>query len=215
MKRFFILVLAWLLILSLVSCAQNQPANSSFEQTTNNPNTSNTTVTVNPTTTISSTSTERKTTTSKVITTTVPHIYHILSKKTIKTTYLLSTKQPNDLNNHCLVRTLSEQENATLNGFLDDPNVLLVGEELGLPWIKHIPGRPNEYALIIEFMDDTCMILALHFDNNNKSTYWIAAAETNAPYNEEAKYIDLKYIKGIAKLKFAEYLFDIIYNYNS
>jgi hypothetical protein len=178
MKKTGVWLMAILLILQccISGCAQSDNGKddtigevstiTTTAQTTVNTTTSNTinisTTSITESMTADTSTTSKSTKREPTVVTTVRRYDQILSKKTIKNTYILSTKYPNDLNNHCVVRTLSEQENALLTNLFNAPNVTFREERDG--WVKYKPSRPNEYAIAIDFTDDTCMILAIHFD---------------------------------------------------
>ena len=220
MKKLLSLALVFVFIVGLVGCTKNEPTIShpSFEETMSNHSahsTSTTSITQSFTADTSTTSTpaESESTQRETVATTARRYDDVLSEKTIKSTYILSTKYPNDLNNHCIVRTLSEQENALLTNLFNAPNVTFREERDG--WAKFIPSRPNEYAMAIDFTDDTCMILAIHFNENNSYTYYIATAMTNDKYDQETDYKELEFKRYIANSEFGEYLRDIIFNYTT
>ena len=134
----------------------------------------------------------------------------VLSEETIVNTYVLSTKHPNDLGNFTIVRTLNDKANVTIENFLMAPNFEATTEN---EWVKFIPSRPNEYALAIEFMDDTCLIIAIHFSSES-DTFYIATARSNGKFNEKADYSSLEYQRGIASEDLGKYLGNLTFNYS-
>ena len=135
---------------------------------------------------------------------------YVLSEKTIKNTYVLSTKHPNNLSNFTVVRTLNDKANGIIENLISSPNVASKSEN---EWVKFRPSRPNEYALAIEFADDTCLIIAIHFSKDS-DTYYIATADTNSNFNATADYSSLEYQRGIASEDFGKYLRNLTFNYS-
>ncbi len=109
------------------------------------------------------------------------------------------------------MRMLSEEENAQLTNLINTPNTMISGE---YGWIKHKPNSPHEYALALEFTDDTCMILAIHFRKDDATRFCISATMTNEKYNQEVKYGELEFTRYFASSKLGNYLYDIVFNYN-
>lgn len=134
----------------------------------------------------------------------------VLSEETIVNTYVLSTEHPNNLSNFTIVRTLNDKANGTIENFLMAPNFETKSES---EWVKFIPSRPNEYALAVEFMDDTCLIIAIHFSSES-DTFYIATAKSNSKFNEKADYSSLEYQRGIASEDFGKYLGNLTFNYS-
>ena len=134
----------------------------------------------------------------------------VLSEETIKNAYVLSTKHPNDLSNFTIVRTLNDKANGTIENFLMEPNFETKSEN---EWVKFRPSHPNEYALAIEFMDDTCLIIAIHFSSES-DTFYIATAKSNSKFNEKADYSSLEYQRGIASEELGKYLGNLTFNYS-
>lgn len=224
MRRFSALVLAAAFIVGLAGCAENGNSTppSSPQQTTGSTSTTTTTETVEEVTTTTessredttttATTTESKTQPSKTTTTTKPAVYTILTDKTVKTAHILSTKLKlgYDLNHFSIVRTLSKDEATKLNDLLHTSQVELREAN---NWVKFIPNRPNNYAVAVEFTDDTCMIIAIHFSEN--SVNWIATATTNEAFDEEGDYKDLPYQRGIAWGELGDTLLAFVLNSNS
>jgi len=145
-----------------------------------------------------------------VVSTVKDKFIYVLSEKMIKNTYVLSTKHPNDLSNFTVVRTLNDKANGLIENLLAAPNFASKSEN---EWVKFMPSRPNEYALAIEFTDDTCLIIAIHFTKDS-DTYYIAEAESNTKFDEKADYSSLDFQRGIASEDLGKYLGDLTFNYS-
>lgn len=145
-----------------------------------------------------------------VVSTVNDKFIYVLSEKMIKNTYVLSTKHPNDLSNFSIVRTLNDKANDIIENLFAAPNFASKSEN---EWVKFRPSRPNEYALAIEFTDDTCLIIAIHFTKDS-DTYYIAEAESNGKFNEKADYSSLEYQRGIASEELGKYLGNLTFNYS-
>lgn len=145
-----------------------------------------------------------------VVSTVNDKFIYVLSEKTIKNTYVLSTEHPKDLSNFTVIRTLNDKANGIIENLLAAPNFASKSEN---EWVKFRPSRPNEYALAIEFTDDTCLIIAIHFTKDS-DTYYIAEAESNSKFDEKADYSSLEYQRGIASEDLGKYLGDVIFNYS-
>lgn len=128
-------------------------------------------------------------------------------KKTIVNAHILSTEYPNDLNDFVVVRTLSKKEITNLNNLSIFQNVITKNEN---NWVKFLPNCPNEYALAVEFTDDTSLIIAIHFTKDS-GTYYIATA-TGGKFDKNSDYKELNYERCIASEKVGKYLCDIIFN---
>ena len=145
-----------------------------------------------------------------VVSTVNDKFIYVLSEKMIKNTYVLSTEHPNDLSNFTVVRTLNDKANVIIENLLAAPNFTSKSEN---EWVKFRPSRPNEYALAIEFTDDTCLIIAIHFTKGS-DTYYIATAESDTKFDEKADYASLEYKRGIASEDLGKYLGDLTFNYS-
>ena len=145
-----------------------------------------------------------------VVSTVNDKFIYVLSEKMIKNTYVLSTKHPNNLDNFTVVRTLNDKANGIIENLLAAPNFASKNEN---EWVKFRPSRPNEYALAIEFTDDTCLIIAIHFTKDS-DTYYIAEAESNSKFDEKADYSSLDFQRGIASEDLGKYLGNLTFNYS-
>lgn len=145
-----------------------------------------------------------------VVSTVKDKFIYVLSEKTIKNTYVLSTEHPKDLSNFTVIRTLNDKANGIIENLLAAPNFASKSEN---EWVKFRPSRPNEYALAIEFTDDTCLIIAIHFTKDS-DTYYIAEAESNSKFDEKADYSSLEYQRGIASEELGKYLGNLTFNYS-
>ena len=145
-----------------------------------------------------------------VVSTVKDKFIYVLSEKTIKNTYVLSTEHPNDLSDFTVIRTLNDKANGIIENLLAAPNFASKSEN---EWVKFRPSRPNEYALAIEFTDDTCLIISIHFTKGS-DTYYIATAESNSKFNEKADYSSLEYQRGIASEELGKYLGNLTFNYS-
>lgn len=135
---------------------------------------------------------------------------YVLSEKMIKNAYVLSTEHPNDLSNFTVIRTLNDKANGIIENLLAAPNFASKSEK---EWVKFRPSRPNEYALAIEFTDDTCLIIAIHFTKES-DTYYIAEAESNSKFDAKADYSSLDFQRGIASEELGKYLGNLTFNYS-
>lgn len=145
-----------------------------------------------------------------VVSTVNDKFIYVLSEKMIKNTYVLSTKHPNNLSNFTVERTLNDKANVTMENLLASPNFASKSEN---EWVKFSPSRPNEYALAIEFTDDTCLIIAIHFTKDS-DTYYIATAKSNSKFDEKADYASLEYQRGIASEDLGKHLGNLTFNYS-
>ena len=133
-----------------------------------------------------------------------------LSEKIVVNTYVLSTRHPNSLSSFTVVRTLSNKENGLLENLLREPNFLPKSE---YDWVKFAPNHPNDYALAIEFMDDTWLMIALHFSSGS-DTFYIATAKSDGKFDAKAGYSSLKFQRGIATEDIGIYLRNLTFNYS-
>lgn len=134
----------------------------------------------------------------------------VLSEEIITNAYVLSTKHPNNLSKFTVVRTLNDKANTIIENLLREPNFASKSEN---EWVKFRPSRPNEYALAIEFMDDTCLIIAIHFSSES-DTFYIATAKSNSKFDEKADYSSLDFQRGIASKDLGKYLGNLTFNYS-